>query len=233
MTKAGMAEIDAAKIDAAETDAGPVAVADVADVAEAKRRMRREGKAAVAKLPEEYCKAADEKICYHIAGLPEYEQADTIFCFVGTASEIDTIPILLDAWKKGKRVCVPRCAPKCEGNGLMDAYQIHGMDDLKEGSYGILEPAGDCHTPKLRPEEINLAIVPCLSCSTDGKRLGYGGGYYDRYLERVNAPKAVLCRKRLMREDIPVGVHDLRMDMVVCEDGVGRQPVPGTESGGE
>lgn len=185
-----------------------------AHVAEQKQAWRRERKAQAAKLTEAYCKEADAKILGRIVSLPEYQEADTIFCYVGMSHEIDTIPILEDAWKKGKRVCVP----KCVGNGIMEAYQIDGMEDLRTGSYGILEPSEAAR--KLFPEEIELALVPCLSCSADGRRLGYGGGYYDRYLGGVEATKAVLCRKQMMREKIPVDAHDLWMELVICEDEV-------------
>lgn len=189
---------------------------EAAHMAERKKKLRCEIKDLTAGLSAEYRRMADGEIFDHIVSLPEYERAATVFCFVGTDSEIDTVPILTDAWKKGKRVCVP----KCVGKGIMKAYQICELEDLKEGSYGILEPSEASDV--ILPEEIDLVLAPCLSCGSDGKRLGYGGGYYDRYLERVAAPKAALCRKRLMREDIPVDVHDFRMDMVICEDGIMR-----------
>lgn len=185
---------------------------NMGQVAEQKRRLRQELKLLAAGLEEEYCQRADGEIYRRIASLPEYERAGTVFCFVGTCSEIDTVPILQDAWRRGKRVCVP----KCVGKGIMNAYQINGMDELHVGSFEILEPGE--HAVMIQPEEIDLVLAPCLSCSRDGKRLGYGGGYYDRYLERVAAPKAVLCRSRVMREDIPVDDYDMRMDFVICED---------------
>lgn len=91
---------------------------------------------------------------------------------------------------------------------------------MEAGKYGILEPGA--HASVIQPEEINLAIVPCMSCSHDGRRLGYGGGYYDRYLGRTQAVKAVICRERIMRADIPVEPHDQMMDMVISEKGVRR-----------
>lgn len=186
----------------------------VSVVAERKRQLRQAVKLQIQELDEGYCKKADERIFRRVISLPEYGQADTVFCFVGTHTEIDTVPILKDAWKRGKRVCVP----KCIGKGMMNACQISGMDDLQVGSYGILEPGEDAQV--ILPGEIDLALVPCLSSSRDGKRLGYGGGYYDRYLSQVTALKAVLCRSRMMRESIPVDRYDVQMDMVICEAGI-------------
>ena len=177
-------------------------------------------------LQREYCRMADEKICRNILALREFAEADTVFCFVNTKEEIDTRIIFEEAWKMGKRVVVPRC----EGKGHMEAYEIHSFSELVEGSYGILEPGKNCKM--VRPEEIQFAVVPCLACSVRGWRLGYGGGYYDRYFSRaesMNAEskengcagkrmiKAVICREQLLEEDICRKEHDIQMDIVVTE----------------
>ena len=181
-----------------------------------KKALRREIKEAVAALDKGYTREADLQIFRHVTGLPEYEQAGTLFCFAGTSSEIDTAPILEDALRQGKRVGVPRCTAR----GIMEVREIRSLRDLEAGKYGIMEPGA--HTTVIQPEEIHLAIVPCMSCSHDGRRLGYGGGYYDRYLGRTRAMKAVICRERIMRADIPVEPHDQIMDMVISENGVWR-----------
>ena len=169
---------------------------------------------------------ADEKICRNILTLKEFAEADTVFCFVSTEEEIDTRLIFKEAWKTGKRVVVPRC----EGKGHMEAYEIHSFSELAEGSYGILEPGKNCKM--ISPDEIWFAVVPCLSCSSDGWRLGYGGGFYDRYFSRAESMraaskendcagkrmvKAAICREQLLEEDICREEHDIRMDIVVTE----------------
>lgn len=179
-----------------------------------KKELRRELRAAVAALEEAYAEAADRQIFRYVTGLREYGKAGAMFCFVGTRDEINTTPILEDALRQGKRIGVPKCAAK----GIMQVREIRSLEELGPGKYGILEPGPDA--PVIQPEEIDLAIVPCMSCSHDGRRLGYGGGYYDRYLEQSRAVKAVICRERIMREDIPVEPHDQVMDMVISEEGV-------------
>ena len=82
----------------------------------------------------------------------------------------------------------------------------------------ILEPVDTCE--KISPKEIDLALIPCLSCGRDGHRLGYGGGYYDRYLNQVKGTLAVLCRTILMCDEIPTEDHDKNMDFVICEEGI-------------
>ena len=63
-------------------------------------------------------------------------------------------------------------------------------------------------------------IVPCCAAAPDGRRLGFGGGFYDRFLLRTDAFRALICYGRLLREDIPTGEYDLRMDAVISEQGV-------------
>ena len=183
---------------------------------EQKKKIRQEVKQCRKELPAEYCRQSDSAIFAYVTGLKEYQQAEVIFCFVGTGEEIDTLPVIQDAWKRGKKVGVPLCVAK----GVMEVRQIFGEEDLVDGFYGIREPKKECLL--IKPEAIEMAIVPCLSSSRKGSRLGYGGGYYDRYLEQVKAPKAVLCRERLMRENIPEEKHDLRMGMVISENGIYR-----------
>ena len=168
----------------------------------------------VADLPPDYRRAADEAICRHVTDWEVYRRAEAVFCYVGTAREIDTRPILRDALAAGKVLAVPLCVAR----GVMEARQIRSLEDLIPGKYGILEPRADC--PLVPPEALDLVLAPCAAGSAGGLRLGYGGGYYDRFLPRVRCPKALLCRGRLVREDIPTEDHDQRMDVLVTEEGL-------------
>lgn len=178
-----------------------------------KKALRKEVKKCREELSEKYCEEADHSIQKHVMQLPEYQSAQTIFCFVGTEEEIDTRPVIQDALMKKKRVCVPRCLSP----GVMGVYLIDSLEDLVAGHYGILEPGEDA--VMTHAQELDVAIVPCVSCSRDGRRLGHGGGYYDRYLEQCHVTKVVVCRDKLMREDIPMNEHDQVMDIVISETG--------------
>lgn len=186
------------------------------DMKQRKRELRKEVKAAIASLDPGYCREADGKIAASILALPEYQRAKTVFCFVSTDTEINTAPIIEDAWRQGKRVGVPRV----EKMGIMHVYEIRSWEDLEDGFYGIREPGKAA--PLIQPEELDFVVMPCLCCGHDGRRLGYGGGFYDRYMERLSTPRAVICREKIMRDDIPVDVHDLMVEMVISEDGVRR-----------
>lgn len=108
--------------------------------------------------------------------MPEYQSAGTIFCFVGTGREIDTRPILRHALNSGKTVCVPLCTTP----GQMELRRITALEELRPGKFHIPEPPADA--PCVAVDEVDLAILPCLSCNHLGQRLGRGGGYYDRFL---------------------------------------------------
>ncbi len=178
-----------------------------------KRNLRKKLKYNMAQLSEDYRIESNKKIIQNILQLPEYQNAKTIFCYVGTAEEIDTSPLIHHALSCGKSVAIP----KCMGRGIMEAYEIESLGELQVGYNGILEP--DEHRSNIvAPDKIDLVIVPCMSVNRKGHRIGYGGGYYDRYLERTEACRILLCREQLMYEDIPVEEHDKAMDFVISEE---------------
>ena len=162
-------------------------------------------------LSDQYCREADQRIAKRLFGLEEWQKAQVIFCYVGTGREIDTSGIIARGLADGKRVGVPLCT----GPGVMEVRKIDGKDCLVPGFHGILEPKREC--PLMEPEEIGLAVVPGLSFTADGIRLGYGGGYYDRYLPRVRGIKLALCREECMSVSLPAQAHDMPMDLVLTE----------------
>ena len=99
----------------------------------------------------------------------------------------------------------------------MEAYGIVSFDDLESGRFGILEPKAYCG--EILPEEIDLCIIPCLCVGSSGIRLGYGGGYYDRYLPRMrpDAVRAALCRERLLGSEPPSEPHDRPVLVTITE----------------
>lgn len=153
----------------------------------------------------------NESICQMALANAQYQNADTIFVYWSTNDEIDTHAIIVDAWQRGKRVCVPKCLP---GHN-MEPRQILSEVDLTEECFGIPEPGTHC--PVVPPEEIQLCIVPALACDRLGFRLGYGGGFYDRFLLRTSAYRIVLCAQARILETIPVQTHDVRCNCIITE----------------
>lgn len=109
---------------------------------------------------------SDQAVAIQVLALPEYRRAQSLFCFVSTTREIDTTPVLLDALHSGKTLCVPLCV----GEGIMEPRQITSLDQLHRGAYGVLEPEED--TPKMTLDQVDLSIIPCVSCDRLGHRLG-------------------------------------------------------------
>ena len=178
---------------------------------EEKQRLRAVMRQLERELTEQYKQTADQSIAAHLVAMPEYQEADTVFCFVGTSREIDTHPILVDALANGKQLCVPLCT----GKGLMELRQIRGLEELSPGAYGILEPA--VNSPVVSLDEVDLAILPCLTCNHQGQRLGQGGGFYDRFLSSYRGGSILLCREKLIRDEIPLEPHDYPVPWVLTE----------------
>lgn len=180
---------------------------------EEKKRLRRLLLEQIRALPPAYCRRADEAIYRHVVSLPAYQTARTICAYVGMDCEINTKPLIERMLADGKRVGVPLCV----GKGVMEMREIGGLDELQAGTWGILEPAPEA--PLLRPEEIDLGLIPCVSGNEAGQRLGYGGGFYDAYLAKASFLRVLLCRNAMMTASIPMEPHDAAMDIVVSEDG--------------
>lgn len=179
-----------------------------------KTALRTEIAARGKTLPTGYRIRASQQICQTVLASQVYQQAKTLFCFVGCMDEPDTKTILQAAWADGKTVAVPRCQSK----GIMDGIRIDSFEELTPGAYGILEPSPQGVV--VPPSSLDLCLVPCVSCSLDGKRLGHGAGYYDRYLATIRPYKMLLCYARLISEEIPVDQHDIPMDAIVTEEGM-------------
>ena len=175
-------------------------------VAEQKKQLRGELLRLRRETPRQQKQAIDRQICQHVINSPEYRQAQTIFAYWSTDEEIDTHAILADARQRGKRVCVPKCL---KGRRMI-ARQICSEADLTE------------QCPEIVPEEIDLCLVPALACDASGIRLGYGGGFYDRFLPQTAACRMVLCAQERFLQQVPAEQHDMHCDCVVTENEVMR-----------
>ena len=171
-------------------------------------------------LSPRYMRTADEAILRHLIALPEYREARTVFCFAGVKREINTRPLLENALAAGKTLCVPLCVE----SGIMETRQITDLSQLQAGKYGLLEPAADA--PIIAVDDIDFAVIPCTTCNHAGQRLGKGGGYYDRFLSHYRGGTVMLCREKLIREEIPVEPHDYPIPWVMTERGLYEDGIP-------
>ena len=182
------------------------------DTREAKQNLRKEVRAAQRSLSAEYRESSNSAICAKIIELSMFESCKCFFGFIPMKSVVDIRPVIEYAWMHEKKVIVPLCMPQ----GQMSLREIRSYRDLEPGAYGIMEPKKSCR--EVSPDEIDFVLVPCVSCSHDGKRLGNGGGYYDRFLEKYKGAKAILCREKLIREDIPMEEFDAVVTPVITEE---------------
>jgi len=145
--------------------------------------------------------------------LEEYSQAGCIALYAAVHKEVDTAGILKDAFESGKRVLYPALCGK-----QMVLRQVLGLDSLQEGAFGILEP---CPTGiEHQADEADLIVVPGVAFDLSGHRIGYGKGYYDRFLRHpgIKSHLVGLCHDfQLIDGAIPADEHDIRMEIIVTD----------------
>lgn len=151
---------------------------------------------------------SDEQIYKRILQYHRYQNCTGIFLYASKGHEINTHDLIDLAVRQGKIVALPKSQP----NGIMDFYEYTGL--LKLGRFNIPEPTGE---QILYPTENDLMIVPGLSFTPTGQRIGYGGGYYDRYLAKHPCVTVGLCRERFVTKELPVAWNDLPVDCVITD----------------
>ncbi len=156
---------------------------------------------------------ADHKIAEHFINSPFFHDFDIYLCYVSIGSEVDTSIIIDSFLSMGKRVAVPHCK-----NGVMHFYEITSAEYLVDGAYGI--PTADINiSKKITDFTRALCIVPALSFDKSGHRLGYGGGYYDRFLCDKTIDTLGLCYEKCISERLPAEEHDIKINSVLTENG--------------
>lgn len=156
-----------------------------------------------------------EQIAKKLVATKIYQEAEAIFAYMSYRSEVDTKSVILQALSDRKTVALPRVIPQ---TSKMVFCKITSRSDCEAGSYGILEPKSDC--PVIKPTAKSLILVPGCAFTRDGMRMGYGGGYYDRYLQAYSDAVAVgYAFEEQLFESIPSEEHDRQLDFVVTQNG--------------
>lgn len=204
-------------------------------VAELKKEYRKQAKEKLNALSEDYRNSASASIALNALNIPEMKgskragflglakEEKTVLAYFSVGSEPSTLAIINELLKSGKKVCLPLCIDLDEEGhrtgtvDAMEARQITGFDDLVPGAYGIPEPKAE--TAVVAPEEIDIIILPCISCDRDCNRIGHGAGYYDKFLSKTGKDcfTMALCYEEAMLDDIPTEPHDMPVDAVVTE----------------
>ncbi|MDW0112256.1 5-formyltetrahydrofolate cyclo-ligase [Sporosarcina saromensis] len=145
-----------------------------------------------------------------------FKAASTVGITISRYPEIDTRTIIEHAWALGKRVAVPRCNPSTKE---MDFRIINSYDDLEVVYMNLQEPIID-RSVSVRPDEIDLQVVPGVVFAKDGYRIGYGGGYYDRYLCAFQGNTLSLAFDLQVVEKIPIETYDQPVGKIITETAI-------------
>ena len=168
--------------------------------------------------PEEKS-AADERILRLLCSLSSYRCAPIVLLYAPIKSEIDVSPLLKSVLEQGKQLALPLCEKE---PGVMTFRLVDDLSRLKKGSFGVMEPSEDCPAvPEhlLRSKDA-LLVVPALAFDKKGYRLGYGKGYYDRFLSDFEGVSVGLVYRRLLFDHLPKGYYDRKVKLLISESGV-------------
>lgn len=143
----------------------------------------------------------------------EWEKANIIGITVSHFPEVDTWPIICMAWRQGKTVSIPKSDPIRKE---LSFYQIETFLQMEKGYSNLYEPISE-ETRRQQKTEIDLLIVPGLTFTKEGYRLGYGGGYYDRFLGDYHRDTMALAFTKQIKENIPIEPFDLPVQKIVTE----------------
>lgn len=156
-------------------------------------------------------------IAQKVIQTPEYQEADNILLYADYCREVMTRGIFDDALLRKKRVYFPKVDHM---TNTMEFYQIISVRQLERGYMDILEPKGDMRSRyKFQPREDTLIIIPGVAFDISGYRIGYGKGFYDRYLVNKRQPTTMaLAYACQIVDEIPRDEHDIRMDKIVTEE---------------
>ena len=181
-------------------------------IAEDKAALRRQVCLTLECLSPEAVRRGDDALFAAFSALPQVEAASTLFAFWGIPGrEPDTGRLIRALTARGKRVGLPRMLP-----GRQMEVRLYEPDrPLVPASFGILEPLADA--PLLARPDIDLALVPAVCCDRSGFRLGFGGGYYDRWLSGFSGFTVGLCRDCVLQDRVPTEDHDCRVDLLLTE----------------
>ncbi len=158
----------------------------------------------------------DSAICASAVSLVSFRYAEYVLLYAAMENEIDVDDIARAAWKAGKKVAFPRCDKETH---TMKYHIVQSIEELHPDSYGIREPAADA--PVYDPAGAGSAVcfVPGLLYDKSGYRLGYGKGFYDRYLTEFSGCKIGVIYSDYIISEVPRGRYDVSLDILLTENG--------------
>ena len=174
---------------------------------ELRKQVLQEMKAIPRQQKQDIDQALTERILQH----PFYQEAKVIASYLSFSHEFQTQELIEQALKNGKKVLIPKTYPK----GRMD-FVVYNPQQLVKTSFGLLEPQGNLEV--VDASQIDLIHVPGLAFTTEGYRIGYGGGYYDRYLEHFSGHTLSTVYPCQIQDFISEN-HDIPVQEVLIDEG--------------
>ncbi|MBI5115010.1 5-formyltetrahydrofolate cyclo-ligase [Candidatus Poribacteria bacterium] len=191
------------------------------DLVELKRSIRKEKIRWRNALPSEEARAKSAQIAATLKSLPEYANAKTILFYVSAkGNEVDTHSLIRDALAKGVKALVP--VTDFVNNHLI-VSELKDMGELVTVKFGLLEPRPDAVRPT-DPAEANVIIVPGVAFDRHCRRIGFGGGYYDRLLVNSLVPSIALAYEGQLVDRVPADSHDIPVSILITEQRTYRAP---------
>lgn len=146
-----------------------------------------------------------------------YKEAKTIMCFISFSDEVDTHEFIKQAIEDGKKIVVPITFPKTHE---LKPSLLKDFNELEPGFYNILTPKKEFKR-FIEPKDIDLVITPGVAFRKDGYRVGYGGGYYDRFLSKIpDTPTIAIAFDIQIVEDLPIDSYDIPVDYIYTEKNI-------------
>ena len=197
----------------------PSKVLSDSPAAAAKQLLRRQVLARRRQLSPAAIEEQSQRIFDRLVLLPEFKAAKCLFCYVAMPDEVQTNIIIEHALAVGKTVCVPQIVDRAAGT--MEAVCLHSLQELTQGDFSIsTAPFG---AEVIAPATVDLIIVPGAGFSSDGGRLGMGGGFYDRYLVLASQAFSLgLAFDCQLLEHLPAETHDCKLTAVLLPNGLVR-----------
>ena len=180
-----------------------------------KNELRQKYRALRDSFGEEFINDASNLASSNLQKTEEFKNSDIVLLYHPTKNEISPLPLLKICLKMGKTVAFPVCQKE---STTLIFKKVTSLDMLSPSNFGIFEPNEECEI--IIPAEKTICITPALLFSKDGHRLGYGKGYYDRFLKDFNGISLGFTYSECVLDFIPNETHDIPLDMIITESEV-------------
>src|SRR5699024_694729 len=161
-------------------------------------------------------KKIEKNMLNHLIHTTAWENAQTIGITISKGFEWDTTAIIEKAWEQNKIICAPKCYPT---KRKLVFYRLHSFEDLEVVYYNLKEPK-PIEENKVEKGNLDMVIVPGLLFDKSGFRIGFGGGYYDRFLTDYRGKTVALTCSQLLTDNIPKESHDIAVQQIITEEDI-------------